>query len=129
MPKAKTLSESKHTARAQSTLAKPLAPEDVRKGDFVTLLHETCELPSFLWSADSFRLPCDQLVRIQLIPETSGIPLRVCSVCLPFLFVKEPSGKYQTLDLRKYRLARLHEDYGKTAWKALKTNRPISVPR
>ena len=127
MQNSQALADSKLSAGVVSTLAKPLAPEDVCAGDYVTLLQVTYELPSYLWSAESFQLPHDQPVRIQLIPEESGAPLKVRSVCLRFAFVKDPAGKHQTLDLRKCRLARLNENYAKIAWKALKQSGPKSI--
>jgi hypothetical protein len=101
-----------------SALAKPLAPEDVRCGDFVAVLHVICEVPSYMWCDESFRLPHNELVRIQYIPEDSGQALKVKSVCLPFVSAKNSAGERKTLDLRKCRLARLDRRYAKTAWKA-----------
>lgn len=108
----------KRSANTESALAKPLAPEDVRCGDFVAVLHAICEVPSYFWTSESFRLPHNELVRIQHIPDDTGLPLKVKSVCLPFVFVKTPAGERKTLDLRRCRLARLDRKYAKTAWKA-----------
>ena len=110
------------TQRAQNvcTLAKALAPEDVRPGDFVALLHVTAELPSFLWCTDAWSLPADEPMRIQFVPCGGGVPLKVQSVCLPFVLVKLPIGGRRTLDLRQCRLARLDRAYAKLAWKARK---------
>ena len=57
-------------------MARPLAPEDVRKGDFVGVLHVTYELPSFLWCAESFQIQHDEPVRLQLTPEPGPIVWR-----------------------------------------------------
>jgi hypothetical protein len=108
------------SARFNSALAKALAPEDVREGDFVARLHVTAEVPSFLWCADAATLPCHEPVRIQLLPRRAGIPLKVKSVCLPFVLVRLPGGERQTLDLRECRLARLDSAYASAAWKAYK---------
>jgi hypothetical protein len=114
----------KQFANADSALAKPLAPEDVRCGDFVAVLHVISEVPSYYWCDESFRLPHDELVRIQHIPDDAGLPLKVRSVCLPFVFVKNAAAERKTLDLRRCRLARLDRDYATTAWKAYrKTHR------
>lgn len=113
--------------RPEIAVARVLAPEELCIGDFVAMLHVTYELPSFYWCADSFRIPHDEPVRIQLIPDGGGLPLKVRSICLPFVFVKDPDGKHHTLDVRKCRLARLHRDYAKIVWKAHKKCRPKSV--
>ncbi len=65
-------------------------------------------------------MPVDEPVRIQLVPHGSGRPLKVESICLPFVLVKRPSGKRRTLDLRTCRLAGLDEGFGTVSWKAHK---------
>ena len=111
-------STGKQSANTDSALAKPLAPEDVRRGDFVALLHVTYEFPSFFWDCDAILLPHDQPMRMLLIPDNAGLPLKVKSVCLPFVLAKSPAGERKTLDLRKCRLARLDRAYANTAWRA-----------
>jgi len=115
------------TTGSNSTLAKALAPEEIRPGDFVAVLHEIAELPSFYWCADAALHPRDELVRIRFIPTCEALPLKVKSVCLPFVLVKSPRGERQTLDLRKCRLARLEGAYAGVAWKAYK-KRPRPKP-
>lgn len=100
-----------------STLAKALAPEEVRPGQFVTLLQEIAEVPSYFWCRDSALVAPEEMVRVRFIPSASGEPLKVMSVCLPFVLVKNPAGHERPLDLRKYRLARLSKRYAKRAWK------------
>lgn len=107
-------------SHADSTLAKALAPEEIRPGDYVTLLDEIAELPSFFWCADAATLPYDEPVRIRFRPQGGGVPLKVQSVCLPFVLVKHPRGEWRTLDVRTCRLARLHRSYARSAWKAHK---------
>ena len=107
----------------QSNVAKPLAPEEIRPGEFVALLHEICELPSFLWCNDSAVLPANEPVRMRLVPEFGGMPLKVQAVCLPYVLVTLPRGSKQTLDVRRSQLARLSGPYGKAAWKAHKRSR------
>jgi hypothetical protein len=107
-----------------STLARALAPEDIRRGDYVALLDEVWELPSFWWCADATLLPPDVPVRIRFIPREEAVPLRVLQVCLPFVFAKHPTGSKRTVDIRRTRLARLHRRYAATAWKAYKKVQP-----
>jgi hypothetical protein len=109
---------------AVATLAKALAPEDVRPGDYVTLLYTVAEVPTFWWLDEGWNVPHDEPVRIRFTTTCDGTPLRVKSVCLPFVLVKAPGGRALTLDLRRCQLARLDGDYAKEAWKSLKKLRP-----
>jgi hypothetical protein len=112
--------ECTSTAAVEATLAKALAPEDIRPGDFVTPLFTITELPSFWWSGESWNIPHDQPVRIRLTYNCDGMPMRVKSVCLPFVLTKSPAGEQNTIDLRKCQVARLGHGYAKRAWKAYK---------
>jgi hypothetical protein len=101
------------------TLAKTLAPEDVRPGDYVAVLSEEYEYAKFAWSCDASLSDGDNILRVRFKPrETSG-PLRVIDACLPFVFVKGPKGAGRTLDLRVVRLARLDRSYAKRVCKTL----------
>ena len=113
-------SPAKIRCRASAKLARPLAPEEIRRGQFVTLFDEIWEVPSYFWPADTDTLAREQTVRVRTIPSTGGVPLRVKSVCLPFVLVKQPDGKQRALDVRKCRLALLGISFAKFAWKALK---------
>ncbi len=110
-------------AYAESTLAKSLAPEDVRVGDYVTPLHEIREWPAFFWFCDSSYDQHQEMLRVQLVPENVGSPLKVQSVCLPFVLVKPAKGKPFTLDVRRSRLARLSKSFAHLAWKAKKNKK------
>ena len=105
--------ECTSTAAAEATLAKALAPEDVRPGDFVTPLFVITEMPSFWWNGGCWNLPHDQPVRIRLTYNCDGMPMRVKSVCLPFVLAKSPAGEQNTIDLRKCQIARLDQGYAK----------------
>jgi hypothetical protein len=116
-----TTTSTQTTAAVESaTLAKCLAPEDIRPGDYVTPLSMLAEVPSYWWCADDWSLPRDRPVCIRFITNCDGAPLRVKSICLPFVLVKQPSGQSLTLDLRKCQLARLDRKYARRAWKAYK---------
>jgi hypothetical protein len=58
--------ECTSTAAAEATLAKSLAPKDIRPVDFVTRLFVITELPSYWWNGGSWIFPHDQPVRIRL---------------------------------------------------------------
>ena len=101
-------------------MARALAPEEIRRGDFVAVLYVISEWPSFFWSCDAALAPRDELVRICSTPHGESQPLKVRAVCLPFVLAKAPSGEQKTLDVRRCRLARLERRYARTAWKAAK---------
>jgi hypothetical protein len=102
------------------SLAKPLAPEEIRVGDFVSPLHVFYDFPSFFWCCDSAIERREETIRIRYLPESAGVPLKVKSICLPFVLVRQANGDRQTLDVRKVRLARLGADYAAAAWKLCK---------
>ncbi len=105
--------------REGNSLAARVAPEDLRCGDFVAVLSQIIELPSFLWTET---LPSEQeeLVRLRRLPTDDRAPLKVEVICLPFLFVKLPSGHFETIDIRLASLVRLEKDYARTVWKSLR---------
>ena len=99
-------------------VARPVAAEDLRGGDFVALLECTYEVPTFFWcGVDASLLPPDEPVRLRIMPPQAGVPLRVESVCLPFVLVKHPAGRSRSLDLRRCRVARLDRRYARRAWR------------
>lgn len=123
----------------ENILAQAIAPEDIREGDYLAVLSEIDEfLPiGVLFECSAFNQPRSlQPVRVQWLPCGESVPLKVEAVCLPFVLVKAPapvifsifggsgagapSTVLRTLDVRRYRLARLSEAYGKRAYKMLK---------
>jgi hypothetical protein len=105
--------------QADTVLARVVAPEDLCADDFVAVLNEVIEFPSYLWHCDSFVLPPQEPVRVQRQAPDNGLPLRIVDVCLPFVFVKRPSGQHETLDLRRCQFVKLNRGYAKRVWKAL----------
>lgn len=102
-----------------SSVAAMVAPEDLRRGDFVAVLSEIVELPSFLWT-ETLTSGRDELVRVRRLPTEDRAPLQVKAICLPFVFVKLPAGQFQTIDVRLARLVKLEKCYARTVWKILK---------
>jgi hypothetical protein len=121
-----TTDTEKADAAVDSPLAKMLAPEDVRAGDYVTLLHVTYQVPSWFWCADSTLLPPDEPIRIRYLAPEGGLPLKVRSVCLPFVLIESAVGQSCALDLRQCSVARLRKPYARAAWKALKKNKKLA---
>ena len=108
------------TKRDASSLAKALAPEEIRRGDFVTPLYVVSEWPSWYWDDDDALHPRDELVRIRSVPCDEATPLEVIDVCLPFVLVDTPQGEGKTLDVRRVRLARLDRRFARQARQALR---------
>lgn len=108
------------TTAASATLAKAVAPEDIRRGDFITPLSVVYEVPSFFWYGGAWNLPHEEPVRMRYTTACDGVPLRVASVCLPFVLIKTPAGSHAMLDVRKCQLARLSDTHAKRAWKLFK---------
>jgi hypothetical protein len=111
--------KSKLQDREGNSLAAQVAPEDLRRGDYVAVLSEIVELPSFLWN-DALPGGQDELVRLRRLPTGDRAPLKVEAICLPFVFVKQPCGQFQTIDARLASLVRLEKDYARTVWKSLR---------
>jgi hypothetical protein len=104
----------------ESLMAKPLAAEDLRCGDFVSILHEIVEWPSCYWPNHSHQLTPSEPVRIQQKAGDGGIPLKVKAICLPFVFVKLPGGQHKMLDVRQHHLVRLSPAFARPVWQTLR---------
>ena len=104
----------------QTKVASCVAAEDIKPGDFIAVLSEIAEFPSFLWCCVTGNLPPEEPVRLRLRPGNSGQPHKVESVCLPFVYAKLPNGKVTILDSRKHQLVRLDAGSGRQAWKMLR---------
>jgi len=106
--------------RSESSLAKPVAPEDLRVGRFVALLDEIFGYPSYLWTCDSELQPREEPVRIQWPASEGGRPLKIEAICLPFVFVSTVDREHDVLDVRGCRFVQLSETYATTVWKTLR---------
>ena len=107
----------------ESTLAKTLAPEDIRVGDQVVLLRQTFELCSFYWSCDPNLLPPEAPVRVELMPRHVRAPAKVKAVCLPLVLVRFKNGTHEQWDVRQMTLGKVDKAYAKLV------NRSLSVKK
>lgn len=103
-----------------TSLAKALAPEEIRRGDFVTPLFVVSEWPSWYWDDDDALHPRDELVHIRSTPCDEATPLKVTAICLPFVLVETPAGEGKTLDVRRLRLARLDRTFARKTCRAFR---------
>jgi hypothetical protein len=99
----------------ESEISKVIAPEDLRKGDFVCVHGIVLE---WLRCADS-EFGRDRRGSATFLPFEDAEPRRVVSVCLPFVLVKDAAGKHSTMDIRRTVLARLSHRFGRKAFKRL----------
>lgn len=104
----------------ESELAKCVSPEDLHRGDFVAVLNSIYEFPSFLWCCDSGSIRHDEPVRVQFKSPTDGVPLKIKAICLPFVLVRLPNGRAQSIDVRQNQFVRLTTRYAKTVWRQMK---------
>jgi hypothetical protein len=110
--------------RGKSALARPLAPEEIRRQAYVAVLYEIVEFPACFFCSDSALAPRDEMLRWRFTPKCGGVPMRVLRVCLPFVHVKLPDGQRQSIDVRRCQLAELGHAYARAAWKAAKKPKP-----
>lgn len=101
----------------QVEIARHVAPEDIAVGDYVTVAHVTYE---FVGDCSSVPEQTVTPKRVTFMSPCAGRPLRVMSICLPYLFVREPEGGHDMLDLRRHRIMKLSKTYGKKVFKRLK---------
>jgi hypothetical protein len=111
--------KTQELSRLELRVAATIAGEDLACGDYVALLNETIDCPSFLWNASDTRLSPHELVRLKVIPATAGEPLRVIAICLPFVYAKTPGGETVTVDTRRTQLVKLHRKIAKVVWREL----------
>lgn len=99
--------------------ARVIAPEDIRKGDYVSILHVVVE--HLLDDCSGGTWKGMEQVRMLWMPWTEAAPMKVVDVCLPFVLVKKPDRKHRVIDTRRFRLARIPPEFGKLASRQLRT--------
>jgi hypothetical protein len=102
--------------------ASSLAPEDLRPRMYVAILREkhdhTCEVEwsdQFMSGRKSVRYRC-----VDIPDPGENQPVLVEAVCVPFVLVRDPTGKSRTLDLRRIDLMLLKKSFGEFAFARLK---------
>lgn len=111
-----------------NSLAKVIAPEDLCEGDLIAVLNVVDEFVPMLLTREAWQESKSvEPLRVMYLPCGDPAPMKVEAVCLPFVLVKQADGAVRTLDVRRYRLARLPIEYGKRVWKLLKEKRAGKV--
>ena len=103
-----------------TSVAARVAGEDIKQDDYITVLNDVVEFPSFLWAASDSRLPPEEPVRVTFQPGHAGYPYRVITVCLPFVYAKRPKGGMEIFDTRTEQLVRLAPHSGRAVWLRLR---------
>ncbi len=93
--------------------ARRVGPEDLRRGDIVVLADTDSPQVPPLDSVRSEGGSAVRAVRVTYIPPDAGTPRRVLDVHLPFVYVREPCGYAQAVDLRVTRVMRLRGKAGR----------------
>lgn len=116
------MSTNENMMNDEMSIARAIAPEDVRPRMYIALLHEVEEKTCFWCDCDdeSWR---DRRKRFELSLPWDVEPQRVKAVCLPFILVETTKGEVETIDTRRYRLAQLPERYGRVAFAKLRKER------
>lgn len=109
----------------KTSLASPIAPEDIRRGHYVTVLNVIDQyLPC------CFDLPRrTEAVNIRMLPDFEAQPCKVIDVCLPFVTTVIHDGTPITLDVRGFELARLDDAYARRVVKLLRAPRTRKAAR
>ena|SRR5690349_9822176 len=105
-----------HISTSASTA---VAPEDLSPGCYIAVLHVIAEHIPFASGAEFFEKHSAP-IKFRWLPGTGCPPMKVIGICLPFVLVRQPNGKVRTLDVRRHRLARLSDQYGRKAFRAIK---------
>lgn len=100
----------------ESTLARSLAPEDIKSGTYVMTLHRQYQL--MMGKCSAVGDPEVVIVDVVVRPFCAQLPAKVVGVCLPYVVVKRETGKTEMLDTRSERLARVPKRFAKTALKS-----------
>jgi hypothetical protein len=102
----------------ESDISRQLAPEDIREDDYVAVIGEILQIVRWDCAPAVPGTP-PETAHVLCFPFDNAEPLRVVSVCLPFVLVVDAKGGHRTLDARQLRLARVSERFGKKAFKRL----------
>jgi len=105
---------------ANDRTSQSVAPEDIRVDDFVCLMRVVREWVP-LFDDDSWRR--NPLRRAEQLPDDEQLPMRIVEVCLPFVMVKQTDGTHRMLDVRRHRLARVSDAFGRAVFDRMKRQR------
>ena len=99
----------------EHTLARSLAPEDIKVGTFVMILQQQQQIMMGKCSATGE--PEVAIVPVTTRPCWTQLPAKVIAVCLPFVVVQRPETKTEIIDTRSDRLAQVPKSFAMAAIK------------
>ena len=88
---------------AEMTAVCCAAPEDIRAGSYVMIMQDSFEFYPWCAARDSMNPPTTTTL-VRMYPDKDAEPMRVISVCLPFLHVQTRAKRPVLLDGRRMRL-------------------------
>lgn len=103
-----------------ATAARTIGPEDLQRGDYVSVLNEIVEVPLCCWLDPPANRPPEEPIRIRMMACDAGTPLKVQAVCLPFVFVRHADGRTESLDVRRVQLVGINRNYARCVWKEVR---------
>ncbi len=102
-----------------NAVVRVVAPEDIVPGDYVIAMTDIFEI---------FRGPCDDsgpvaVRRVELTASDTPQIVRVVSVYLPFVTVRDALGDHSILDTRRARLARVPREHARFVRRAIRADK------
>ena len=95
---------------------RPVAPEDLRPGMYLTVMRETLEFVPMMAFVDPNAEATVRSVTVDAC--AAGEPVRVEEVCLPFVLVTDKRGASRVLDLRCVHVARVAKRFARAVFDA-----------
>ena len=104
-------------------VSKRIHPEDLNVGDHVAVTETIHQLPTYCWCGlDAYQHPPDELIRLTVRPQDGHQPLKIKSICLPWVLCKTIDGKHIVHDLRQTQLSRLDPGFVAAVHKSYKSD-------
>jgi len=99
----------------ENTLARSLAPEDIKVGTYVMVLHQQRQI--MMAKCSAIGEPEVIIVPVVIRPSWSELPAKVLAVSLPYIVVGRPETKTEIIDTCSDRLAKVPKAFAKVAIK------------
>lgn len=103
-------------SNSQLTTTRTIAPDDLRRGSYIAI---SVRVHEFIRGRfDEYCRPLT-IERIAALPDEDDLlPMKVLSVCVPFVLVQKPDGSARAIDLRQNRVSLVDPAFGRAAFRA-----------